>query len=398
VPECRAFRGYPMLKRIAGLVLLALGLVPSLLEWAEHWEFIEHHVPAVAATGEWFMSHLHQSIPVLCAIFGVILMAWEPVRSWLNRPTFVPEKIIKNETTSPAQYQLMVRNKGEFFQENIVKLTAFRSAGDGKDWINPGELPAALKTITSAHHENPTARFNLSANEPKQVFLCSFNHKADPGISGSAGLHLETDAKGWNFPFGDSSGFAAVIGLFGRTHSECIVYIAVNDMDITSVTLLDKKTEKEFRKRWARFEKNPPHWLHRSTKAAPMPIIPEPKIAIAEQIPDWQIQELFYLAEPGLRAHDSDPWQSPTGNAIKDRLSTGQFRSWGRLSKEGTLIEIPADYWRNAEWSYFFLSPDEIERRDMAHSRRAAWNHSDAPDYWDVQVNRAQAMKLWGRK
>ncbi len=108
--------------------------------------------------------------------------------------------------------------------------------------------------------------------------------------------------------------------------------------------------------------------------------------------PDWPIHELFSRVEPALRASGSDPFGSPTGNIIKDWLSTGQLRSWGRLSNNGTLVEIPADYWRHASWTYFFLY--EEERRDMAHVRRSVGDHSDAPAYWDVRVNKAEGIEV----
>jgi hypothetical protein len=118
-------------------------------------------------------------------------------------------------------------------------------------------------------------------------------------------------------------------------------------------------------------------------------------------IPDMTIRELFYFVGEGtgdiLDPH-TEGWRD-VGIAILDKLSTGQLIGWGRLHEVriGTpLVPIEQSYWAIAGWTYYFLP----EKKDSLSDEVHVWPRSanrDSQRYYDVHVNRAQALRIWRR-
>jgi hypothetical protein len=106
--------------------------------------------------------------------------------------------------------------------------------------------------------------------------------------------------------------------------------------------------------------------------------------------PDMKVRELFDLIDPsGMRRKDKDSLLA-IGNEIQDKLSTGQLVAWGR-PMNGPFVKIEEDYWREAGWTYYFLS--DVFGPDVYISGSPL----DAA-YWDVHVSRAQVLRIWPSK
>lgn len=118
-------------------------------------------------------------------------------------------------------------------------------------------------------------------------------------------------------------------------------------------------------------------------------------------IPDMPIRELFDLVggtKDFLDPH-TEGWRK-IGMAILDRLATGQLIGWGR-SHQGRiapLAEIRRDYWRSAQWSYYFLANDEDEMHQGPHVWPLFNTLDQGERYFDVRVNRVQASRIWPRR
>lgn len=111
-------------------------------------------------------------------------------------------------------------------------------------------------------------------------------------------------------------------------------------------------------------------------------------------LPDMRIAELFDHLASGVPKSDETPWRA-IGRDVLDKLSIGQMVGWGRLRKDGPLVEIEKYYWRGSSWSFYWLI-DEHEGDEQYH----VWPISafdGAPRYMDVRVNRASAFKVWPR-
>jgi hypothetical protein len=82
--------------------------------------------------------------------------------------------------------------------------------------------------------------------------------------------------------------------------------------------------------------------------------------------PDWLIQELFFHLRPTLKPQEGpnqDLAYEAVSGAIKDKLSTGQIKIWGRRKNQwGDLLplaEVPPSYWQHADFTLFFLLGDQ---------------------------------------
>jgi nucleoside phosphorylase len=112
--------------------------------------------------------------------------------------------------------------------------------------------------------------------------------------------------------------------------------------------------------------------------------------------PDWRIHDLFYHLRPDISADGPSSAWDEVGKEVLDKLSTGQLNGWGREIVRGAtttylaLATIDRTYWRVARFTYVFLL-DNHERDKHATQNTP----SRLPDYGDLQVNRAQALKLW---
>ena len=114
--------------------------------------------------------------------------------------------------------------------------------------------------------------------------------------------------------------------------------------------------------------------------------------------PNWPIRELFFNLRPSLRDGKDIDYEA-TSLEIKDKLSTGQLKSWGRLDphfgNRQPLSEIDRTYWQHAEFTYFFLVDDKEHQRVVHATPDIHSSHMGLPEYRDLQVNSSQALKIW---
>jgi hypothetical protein len=122
-----------------------------------------------------------------------------------------------------------------------------------------------------------------------------------------------------------------------------------------------------------------------------------------EPLPDWRIDELFSYIDPdilnvGSDEEGPDRWEI-VGGKIRDALSLGRLKIWGRpiddhaisfLETTAPMREIDAAYWRSATFSYHFFDSTAAGK---AHTDVPS--HSGLPVYTDLQVNQAQATRIW---
>lgn len=109
-------------------------------------------------------------------------------------------------------------------------------------------------------------------------------------------------------------------------------------------------------------------------------------------VPDWPIQELFFHLRPTLRTGNDTAYEA-TSLEIRDKLSTGQLKIWGwRINLHGERlpqIEIDQAYWQHADFTYDFF----FGNKDTPHTR--AEPASGLTEYYDLQINQAQALGVW---
>jgi hypothetical protein len=110
----------------------------------------------------------------------------------------------------------------------------------------------------------------------------------------------------------------------------------------------------------------------------------------------WTIYELFQHIDPDFL--DDNRWEK-IGDELRDALSTGKLRMWGRLKEtdSGTwvgpraaLTPIENTYWYKAYFTYFFFHEETSHGVHCFADRKTG-----RPAYTDLQVNRAEALKLW---
>ena len=107
---------------------------------------------------------------------------------------------------------------------------------------------------------------------------------------------------------------------------------------------------------------------------------------------------LFYLEPEALdRPHDN-LWQK-AGDQIRDALSLGRLRIWGRPTKtklgdwigeRAALRPIENTYWERAFFTYTFFDASARSDTDCYADR-----NTGRPAYGDLQVNRAEVLKVW---
>ncbi len=118
--------------------------------------------------------------------------------------------------------------------------------------------------------------------------------------------------------------------------------------------------------------------------------------ANSNPVPDWPIREVFYLLAPSLTTNPADDVAGVVGLQIKDKLSTGELGIWGRRAtsygRRSPPTAIDSTYWDRANFTYLFLDQDD-NARYLIHTEPDP--HSGLAAYRDLQVNQAQALKLW---
>jgi hypothetical protein len=104
----------------------------------------------------------------------------------------------------------------------------------------------------------------------------------------------------------------------------------------------------------------------------------------------------FYIRPDLVDDHKDNTWEK-VGLEIRDKLSTGQLKIWGRLdgSERMPLSEISREYWQNAEFTYWFLSVEDGAQFFVHATPRINRQHAGLPQYRDLQVSKAQAKAIW---
>jgi hypothetical protein len=115
--------------------------------------------------------------------------------------------------------------------------------------------------------------------------------------------------------------------------------------------------------------------------------------------PDWPIHELFFYLEPEALDRPKDSLWEKAGNAIRDALSLGRLKVWGRpcvthlgewVGEPAALRHIESNYWEKAYFTYSFFD-DSAGDAPQTYADR----DTGRPAYTDLQVNRAEVLKVW---
>jgi hypothetical protein len=116
---------------------------------------------------------------------------------------------------------------------------------------------------------------------------------------------------------------------------------------------------------------------------------------------DWSLRELFrYLApylplraskknEAGGLTNGIDPRWKPIGDLVLKPLSLGKLHATGCQRQSGKRLQaapIPAEFWRDARFTYWFLDAGPSTVQDASNSRDS---------YAEIEVNHAEALALW---
>lgn len=118
--------------------------------------------------------------------------------------------------------------------------------------------------------------------------------------------------------------------------------------------------------------------------------------------PNWPIHDLFTHIDPNLLSRTDDEvgnrWDE-IGNDIRDQAALGRLKTWGRTMPRGadsvlgqrtTLRLIEPSYWTMAFFTYSFF---DNTAGDAPHTYLEVGR--SGVEYTDLQVNRAEVLKLW---
>jgi hypothetical protein len=125
------------------------------------------------------------------------------------------------------------------------------------------------------------------------------------------------------------------------------------------------------------------------------------ELEIAQKRPDaddtkWTVNELFQHIDPDYL--ESNRWEK-IGDELRDALSTGRLIMWGRLKEtdsgswvgpRAALTPIEKTYWYKAYFTYFFFHEQTSDGVHCFADRKTG-----RPAYTNLQVNRAEVLKLW---
>jgi hypothetical protein len=122
--------------------------------------------------------------------------------------------------------------------------------------------------------------------------------------------------------------------------------------------------------------------------------------ALAAPDANWPIHELFSHIRPDVleRSDDGAVWEQ-VGNDLRDKLSLGRLKIWGRpvgdgisrlLGERPALRQIAPNYWHSAHFTFRFFD-------DTAGAAPHTYvdQNSGLPEYTDLRVNRAEALLVW---
>jgi len=115
---------------------------------------------------------------------------------------------------------------------------------------------------------------------------------------------------------------------------------------------------------------------------------------------DWPLRDLFHHLAPHvpLRASkkignavvdDIDNRWKDVGATVLKQLSLGKLHASGRQRRKGKRLQagpIPAEFWRDAKFTYWFLDEGHAIIEDASN---------DYESYSEIEVNRAEALAIW---
>jgi hypothetical protein len=117
----------------------------------------------------------------------------------------------------------------------------------------------------------------------------------------------------------------------------------------------------------------------------------------------WPLRDLFaYLAphlplratkktEGGAFIDGIDERWKPVGEIVLRQLSLGRVHATGRLHQRPRRLQpapIPADFWRDAKFTYWFLDAGPSNVQDASNGRES---------YSEIEVISAEAKEIWPR-
>ena len=110
-------------------------------------------------------------------------------------------------------------------------------------------------------------------------------------------------------------------------------------------------------------------------------------------VPDWPIRELFFYLRSELRTAGPNASLATVGMQVKDKLSTGQLKAWGRRTPRSPFEVIDVDYWQHSDFEEWPVWDDEAWEITPSTTRPAP--HTGLLEYFQVHVNKAQAVQLF---
>lgn len=142
-----------------------------------------------------------------------------------------------------------------------------------------------------------------------------------------------------------------------------------------------------------------PYWIWKEQNAK-LAAFDMPKGTAA----DLKLVDLFKAINPSVTETEDD-WEV-VGHAIKDQLSLGSLRAWGRKVDSADpvfrdpnppLTEIDPSYWQSAEWSYLFFQDGGDREPHTYGNVHRGWPMPGtySGKYSDIRVMNAEAQVLW---
>lgn len=129
--------------------------------------------------------------------------------------------------------------------------------------------------------------------------------------------------------------------------------------------------------------------------------------------PNWLLHDLFFFVDENVLNSDEeiDRWEH-VGQQLRDVFALGQITVWGRPIRNSagdspnvavgnlpTYVEIPPEQWEHLGFTYTFFDETRPFGAVDVYSNLLPLDlrRHRVPNYFDVKVNRAQAMRVLKR-
>jgi hypothetical protein len=116
--------------------------------------------------------------------------------------------------------------------------------------------------------------------------------------------------------------------------------------------------------------------------------------------PDWPLRDLFHYLAPNLplrasstgnvRVDDLDSRWKEIGEKVIKQLSLGTLHASGRQHRGPRRYQaspIPAEFWRDAKFTYWFLDEDGTDNTHAANG--------SGTSYANIEVSRLDSLRIW---